>query len=104
MQVNPAGDGYHELRRGAPGYVRCDSARSHFNLVETRARIAVQGNHPCTSIATLSATHLAAAWPGTLREWPFTVGLGAVAADVVAAPVRLEGSEVRGLDAPGLYA
>ena len=60
------------------------------------------GNHPGTSIATLAAAHLAAAWPGALREGPFTVGLGALSEDVVTEPVRLEANQVRVSDAPGL--
>ena len=60
------------------------------------------GNHPCTSIATLSAAHLSAAWPGPLREGPFTVGVSALSEDVVVAPVKLEANQVRVPDAPGL--
>ena len=32
------------------------------------------GNHPSTSIATVSVVHLAAAWPGPLLEGAFAVG------------------------------
>jgi L-alanine-DL-glutamate epimerase-like enolase superfamily enzyme len=60
------------------------------------------GNHPSTSIATLSVAHLAAAWPGELREGPFTVGLGTLSEDVVTEPVRLDGNKVKVPDAPGL--
>lgn len=60
------------------------------------------GNHPCTSIATLSVAHLAGAWPGPLFDGPFTVGALTLAEDVVTEPVRLEGSQVRVPDAPGL--
>jgi muconate cycloisomerase len=60
------------------------------------------GNHPGTSIATMAAAHLAAAWPGALREGPFTVGLCALGEDVITHPVQLEGNAVRVTDAPGL--
>lgn len=60
------------------------------------------GNHPGTSIATMAAAHLAAAWPGALREGPFTVGICALREDVVTQPLRLEGNQVRVSDAPGL--
>lgn len=60
------------------------------------------GNHPSTSIATLSVAHLAAAWPGPLLDGPFTVGIGALAEDVVTDPVQLAGNQVRVPDAPGL--
>jgi L-alanine-DL-glutamate epimerase-like enolase superfamily enzyme len=60
------------------------------------------GNHPSTSIATLAAAHLAAAWPGPLLEGAFAVGIGTLASDVVTEPVQLEGNLVRVPDAPGL--
>lgn len=60
------------------------------------------GNHPGTSIATLSVAHLAASWPGELREGPFTVGQGVLSADVVTEPVRLDGNKVKVPDTPGL--
>jgi muconate cycloisomerase len=60
------------------------------------------GNHPSTSIATLSVAHLAAAWPGPVREGPFTVGIGALSQDVIIDPVQLEGNQLRVPDAPGL--
>jgi muconate cycloisomerase len=60
------------------------------------------GNHPGTSIAALSVTHLAGAWPGPILDGPFTVGLVTITEDVVTEPVRLEGCAVRVPDAPGL--
>jgi L-alanine-DL-glutamate epimerase-like enolase superfamily enzyme len=60
------------------------------------------GNHPSTSIATLAAAHLAAAWPGSLLEGAFAVGIGTLASDVVTEPVQLEGNRVRVPDTPGL--
>jgi L-alanine-DL-glutamate epimerase-like enolase superfamily enzyme len=60
------------------------------------------GNHPSTSIATLAAAHLAAAWPGPLLEGAFAVGIGTLASDVVTEPVQLAGNRVRVPDTPGL--
>jgi muconate cycloisomerase len=60
------------------------------------------GNHPSTSIATLAAAHLAAAWPGSLLEGAFAVGIGTLASDVVTEPVQLAGNLVRVPDTPGL--
>jgi len=60
------------------------------------------GNHPSTSIATLAAAHLAAAWPGPLLEGAFAVGIGTLASDVVTEPVQLAGNLVRVPNAPGL--
>ena len=60
------------------------------------------GNHPSTSIATIAAAHLAAAWPGPLLEGAFAVGIGTLASDVVTEPVGLEGNLVRVPDTPGL--
>ena len=60
------------------------------------------GNHPSTSIATLAAAHLAAAWPGPVLEGAFAVGREVLAEDVVTEPVRLDGNLVRVPDAPGL--
>ena len=76
--------------------------RKLWHIAEAAGMHIYPGNHPCTSIATLSAAHLAADWPGPLCEGPFTVGLEALAEDVVTAPVRLEGNQVRVPDAPGL--
>ena len=41
------------------------------------------GNHPGTSICVRSVTHLAAAWPGSLLDGPYTVGTLNLAEDVV---------------------
>jgi muconate cycloisomerase len=60
------------------------------------------GNHPCTSIATLSAAHLAAAWPGPVLDGPFSVGLQSLAEDIVTERAQLDGCSVRVPDAPGL--
>jgi L-alanine-DL-glutamate epimerase-like enolase superfamily enzyme len=60
------------------------------------------GNHPSTSIATLAAAHLAAAWPGALLEGPFAVGKEVLAEDVVTEPLKLDGNLVRVPDTPGL--
>jgi L-alanine-DL-glutamate epimerase-like enolase superfamily enzyme len=60
------------------------------------------GNHPSTSIATLSAAHLAASWPGPLLEGAFAVGIEALGADIVTNPVRMQGNAVVVPDEPGL--
>jgi len=60
------------------------------------------GNHPSTSIATLSVVHLAAAWPGPLLEGAFAVGLENLGADVVQHPVKMQENRVMVPDEPGL--
>ena len=61
------------------------------------------GNHPSTSVATAAVAQLAAAWPGPLLDGPFAVGVtGAFAADIVEAPLQVEGGAVRVSDQPGL--
>ena len=60
------------------------------------------GNHPCTSIATASVAHLAAAWPGPLLDGPFAFGLGALEDDLVTEPMRIENAAVAAPDGPGL--
>jgi L-alanine-DL-glutamate epimerase-like enolase superfamily enzyme len=60
------------------------------------------GNHPSTSVATLAAAHVAAAWPGPLLDGVFACGIGAIVEDIVTEPVRLEGNSVRVPDSPGL--
>jgi L-alanine-DL-glutamate epimerase-like enolase superfamily enzyme len=60
------------------------------------------GNHPSTSVATLAAAHVAAAWPGPLLDGVFACGIGAIVEDIVTNPVRLEGNSVRVPDSPGL--
>ena len=60
------------------------------------------GNHPCTSIATASVAHLAAAWPGPLLDGPFAFGLGALADDVVTAPMQIKNAAVRPPEGHGL--
>ena len=59
------------------------------------------GNHPSTSIGTASVVHLAAAWPGTLLDGPFPVGISTFSDDVVTEPISLEGNRVRVPEAPG---
>ena len=78
------------------------SARKLWQIAAAAGLRIYPGNHPSTSIATLSVAHLAAAWPGTLCEGPFTVGIGALSEDIVSEPLRLEGNQVRVPDAPGL--
>jgi muconate cycloisomerase len=60
------------------------------------------GNHPSTSIATLSVVHLAAAWPGPLLEGAFAVGIETLGADIVQRPVRMQGNCAMVPDEPGL--
>ena len=60
------------------------------------------GNHPSTSIATVSVVHLAAAWPGPLLEGAFAVGLENLGADIVQQPLRSEQNRIVVPDAPGL--
>jgi muconate cycloisomerase len=59
------------------------------------------GNHPSTSIGTASVLHLAAAWPGSLMEGPFPIGLSVLVDDVVADPIRMQGPLVPVPDRPG---
>jgi L-alanine-DL-glutamate epimerase-like enolase superfamily enzyme len=60
------------------------------------------GNHPSTSVATIAATHVAAAWPGPLLDGAFACGIGAIVEDIVTEPVCLENAAVRVPDGPGL--
>jgi muconate cycloisomerase len=60
------------------------------------------GNHPSTSIATMAAAHVAAAWPGEILEGAFACGIGAILEDVVTEPIQMIGNSVRVSDAPGL--
>lgn len=61
------------------------------------------GNHPCTSIATASVAHLAAAWPGPLLDGPFSAGIcGGLTEDVVSDPLEVDGHLVKVPDKPGL--
>jgi L-alanine-DL-glutamate epimerase-like enolase superfamily enzyme len=60
------------------------------------------GNHPSTSIATVSVVHLAAAWPGPLLEGAFAVGLENLGADIVQRPLRMEQNRIVVPDEPGL--
>jgi L-alanine-DL-glutamate epimerase-like enolase superfamily enzyme len=61
------------------------------------------GNHPSTSVATASVAHLAAAWAGPLLDGPFAVGIsGALGADIVTEPLKVENGAVVVPDGPGL--
>jgi L-alanine-DL-glutamate epimerase-like enolase superfamily enzyme len=60
------------------------------------------GNHPCTSIATASVAHLAAAWPGPLLDGPFAFGITALTEDIVTEPLRVENGQTIVPDGPGL--
>jgi muconate cycloisomerase len=60
------------------------------------------GNHPSTSIATLAAAHVAAAWPGTILDGAFACGIGAITEDIVTEPVQFEGNKIRVPDGPGI--
>jgi L-alanine-DL-glutamate epimerase-like enolase superfamily enzyme len=61
------------------------------------------GNHPCTSIATASVAHLAAAWSGPLLDGPFSAGIcGGLAEDIVSDPLEVNGHLVQVPDKPGL--
>lgn len=61
------------------------------------------GNHPSTSVATASVAHLAAAWAGPLLDGPFAVGIsGALGADIVTEPLKVENGAVIVPDGPGL--
>lgn len=61
------------------------------------------GNHPSTSVATLSVIHLSAAWAGDLMDGPFAVGVsGVLAEDIVEEPVKFRGNALSVPDLPGL--
>lgn len=77
-------------------------SRKLWHIADAAGMRIYPGNHPSTSIATLSVAHLAAAWPGPVREGGFALGIGALSQDVVTDPVQLEGNQVRVPDAPGL--
>jgi muconate cycloisomerase len=76
--------------------------RKLWNLANAAGMRIYPGNHPCTSIGTLAAAHVATAWPGSLLEGAFAVGIEALADDVVRAPVRMQGNAVVVSDQPGL--
>lgn len=77
--------------------------RRLWTLAEAAGLRIYPGNHPSTSIATASVAHMAAAWPGPLLDGPFAVGItGALAADTVTQPLRMEGRWVIVPDGPGL--
>src|SRR5437899_2691520 len=61
------------------------------------------GNHPSTSVATAAVAQLCAAWPGTLMEGVFAVGVsGALGADIVTEPIVPVNGEIRVPSGPGL--
>jgi len=76
--------------------------RRLWELADSAAMRIYPGNHPATSIATMSVAHLGVAWPGELLEGPFAVGLESYAEDLVTEPVRFEGNVIPVRDTPGL--
>ncbi|TCV98867.1 mandelate racemase/muconate lactonizing enzyme family protein [Biostraticola tofi] len=63
------------------------------------------GNHPATSLATLSAAHLATAWPHTLIPSPFTQSVTHdLVGDVVTEPVCVNQGQLKVGDLPGFGA
>lgn len=76
--------------------------RALWTIAATAGLRIYPGNHPSTSIATMSVAQQAAAWPGPLLDGAFAVGLENLAEDVVTEPVLMEGNAIRVNDAPGL--
>ncbi|MES2186159.1 MAG: mandelate racemase/muconate lactonizing enzyme family protein [Pseudomonadota bacterium] len=76
--------------------------RKLWNIASAAGMRIYPGNHPCTSIGTLAAAHVATAWPGPLLEGAFAVGIETLADDVVRTPVLMQGNAVLVSDAPGL--
>lgn len=80
-----------------------DGIRKLWVIADAAGMRIYPGNHPSTSIATASVLHMAAAWPGELLEGPFAVGVsGALAEDIVEAPLRVDNGTLRIPDQPGL--
>jgi len=78
-------------------------SRKLWHIADAAGMRIYPGNHPCTSIATASVTHLAAAWPGPLLDGPFSAGIcGGLAEDVVSDPLEVDGHLVKVPDKPGL--
>lgn len=60
------------------------------------------GNHPATSLATLSVAHLATAWPHSLIPSPFTQSVTHdVEGDVVTEPLKVDRAHLTVSDKPG---
>jgi L-alanine-DL-glutamate epimerase-like enolase superfamily enzyme len=77
--------------------------RGLWNLARAAGMRIYPGNHPSTSVATASVAHMCAASPEPLMEGVFAVGVsGALAADVVQAPIAPENGEIRIPSGPGL--
>ena len=77
-------------------------ARKLWTIAQAAGLRIYPGNHPSTSVATLAASHLGAAWAGPLLDGAFAVGIEALAADVVEKPVAMQGNAVLVPDEPGL--
>lgn len=77
-------------------------SRKLWTIAEAAGLRIFPGNHPSTSVATLSVVHLAAAWPGPLLEGPFALGLEALATDIVREPATMQGNRLMVPDRPGL--
>ncbi len=78
-------------------------SRKLWHIADAAGMRIYPGNHPCTSIATASVAHLAAAWPGPLLDGPFSAGIcGALTEDIVTDPLEVRGHLVRVPDKPGL--
>jgi muconate cycloisomerase len=60
------------------------------------------GNHPSTSVATVAAAHVAAAWSGAILDGTFACGIGAIVEDIVTEPLQFEGNAIRVPDTAGL--
>lgn len=60
------------------------------------------GNHPATSVATLSVAHLATAWPHSLIPSPFAQSvIHDLEGDVVTEPLKVEQAQLTVSDKPG---
>lgn len=78
-------------------------SRKLWIIAEAASMRIYPGNHPSTSVATASVAHLAAAWAGPLLDGPFAVGIsGALGADIVTEPLKVENGAVIVPDGPGL--
>lgn len=78
-------------------------SRKLWHIADAAGMRIYPGNHPCTSIATASVAHLAAAWPKPLLDGPFAAGIcGGIAEDVVTEPLQVDGHLVKVPDRPGL--
>jgi L-alanine-DL-glutamate epimerase-like enolase superfamily enzyme len=59
------------------------------------------GNHPATSVAVASVTHLCAAWPTLTLVGDFQTGLDHIVADVARTPVVVKDGTLSAPDGPG---